>query len=298
MKSKTISFILLATLAMACNPCYYQICSLKSDSPSFNEEKMVYEDNNCIISYNFWCESGNPGFVITNKTKQTLYVDLSASFFIKNGLAYDYYLDRRYMSSHTNAYFSYNQQAYMQGGQIRPSAYPSDNMFLNNIIGIYGAKSSVGKSVAGTNGIEYGEKPVIAIPAGTSKCVSEYCIEKDLFISCDDQSDGQSKGEDIYTVRHNSNANEKSVKEGIKSYSEDNTPLTFSNIISYRIGENKELTQIKNSFYVNETNNIFSKKEYTASYYKDCLGKKRKGHFMKDKKMNRFYNIYYTSDFK
>lgn len=33
---------------------------------------MVYEDDNCTITYNFWKENGEIGFVFTNKTSENL----------------------------------------------------------------------------------------------------------------------------------------------------------------------------------------------------------------------------------
>ena len=55
---------------------------------------LLYEDDNCTIFYNFWENGGNIGFKFYNKTDKIIDIDLSRSFFVKNGVAYDYYQDR------------------------------------------------------------------------------------------------------------------------------------------------------------------------------------------------------------
>ena len=55
---------------------------------------LLYEDDNCAVFYKFWSDGGDAGFEFYNKTDKIIYLDLSKTFFIKNGVAYDYYQDQ------------------------------------------------------------------------------------------------------------------------------------------------------------------------------------------------------------
>jgi len=50
---------------------------------------LVYEDDQCKVSYNLWSNGGDAGFVFQNKTDQNIYLDLGESFFIINGVAHN-----------------------------------------------------------------------------------------------------------------------------------------------------------------------------------------------------------------
>ena len=65
----------------------------------FSNERMAYDDENCSIVYNMWGYHGDAGFIIKNKTKQMMFVDLSKCFMVNNGLTYDYFQNRASSSS-------------------------------------------------------------------------------------------------------------------------------------------------------------------------------------------------------
>ena len=99
---KTLKNILIVTvfvcLLSACKSTqyYYQISQTKPVDESIvksdnDDNGYYYQDENCRVAYNFWCEKGDAGFVITNLTDQVLYVMMDKSFFIKNGVSYDYF---------------------------------------------------------------------------------------------------------------------------------------------------------------------------------------------------------------
>lgn len=87
-------FLLLIISFFSCqSPNYYQIYKTKPISRETNTDgnnPLVYEDENCKISYNFWNHGGNVSFEFQNKTDKTIHLNLDNSFFIKNGIAYDY----------------------------------------------------------------------------------------------------------------------------------------------------------------------------------------------------------------
>lgn len=74
---------------------FYQVYKTSSSlQVSEEEDNLYYEDENCIVSYNLWSEEGNAGFQFYNKTEETIYLNLAKSFFVLNGIAYDYFKNR------------------------------------------------------------------------------------------------------------------------------------------------------------------------------------------------------------
>ena len=59
-----------------------------------SESVVKFEDENCIVYYNFWGENGDIGFTIYNKNVENLYLHLDECFYVENGFAYDYYQNR------------------------------------------------------------------------------------------------------------------------------------------------------------------------------------------------------------
>ena len=55
----------------------------RQEDISIKDDRLVYEDANCKISYNFWCEGGYSGFEFHNKTDQMIKIDLSECFLSK-----------------------------------------------------------------------------------------------------------------------------------------------------------------------------------------------------------------------
>src|SRR5690625_7764154 len=87
-------FLLLIISFFSCqSPNYYQIYKTKPISRETNTDgnnPLVYEDENCTISYDFWNHGGNLSFEFPNKTDKTIQLHRDNSFFRKNGIAYDY----------------------------------------------------------------------------------------------------------------------------------------------------------------------------------------------------------------
>ena len=116
---------------------------------------LVYEDNNCQVSYNFWGDKGNIGFNFYNKTDKDIYLNLSESYFILNGVANDYFRDRSFTS---------------EGGSA---------IYLSSYFWLIGATTTTKTSVTQK------EKGIIGIPPKASKNISEYLITNDILRTCD-----------------------------------------------------------------------------------------------------------------
>lgn len=155
-----------------------------SDAFTKTEHGYEFENANCIINYNFWGEEGYAGFMVSNKTTEIMYIDLSKSFFIRNGKAFDYYKNR---------------------------------IFEND---------SSEKVV---------EKPFVAIPPSSSKIISEYTIFKCLVLNCELNRFPEEQDSILYDIW--------------------DTPLQFSNYITYKVGDNGEEVTIQNHFYISKITN-------------------------------------------
>ncbi|MBR4137955.1 MAG: hypothetical protein IKU05_06035 [Bacteroidales bacterium] len=123
---------------------------------------LKYEDDNCVILYNFWGENGDIGFVIYNKNDENLYLHLDECFFVENGFAYDYYQNRIYTNNSTS---NSSSAIYIP---------------INNYFAVSGSDS---KSV--TNSVSVVEKSIISVPSQDSKKISEFTIIKQVYRDCD-----------------------------------------------------------------------------------------------------------------
>ncbi len=82
---KTILIALLVLINLSsCVTSYYQVYDTET-------ENVIFQDENCSVSYSLWADNGNPGFAFYNNADENLYIDLNESFFVINGWAKDYY---------------------------------------------------------------------------------------------------------------------------------------------------------------------------------------------------------------
>lgn len=173
MKHNLLSLLVVAMLLSSCSQLYNFVQVLEAQSSSVKSEdgRLVYEDENCTIYYALWSEGGKATFAIYNKTDEMLIVDPSKSFFIKNGIAQDY----------------------------------------------------------------FSGEPIIAIPSHTKRIMSESPLMEELLLDCD---------LDRYPAE----------KASI-SYDETNSPLRFTNFITYHIGNSTQEKVIENKFYIAKVTN-------------------------------------------
>lgn len=133
---------------------YQQIATLSSDSVTLNDDgSFAYEDAIITIEYDFWSEAGKFFFTVTNNTDEDIWLDLSNSYFVNNGYAFDYYQARTYITSSRDL----------------------SSTRLNSV--------TARTSESGTS-IEYEEKPVVCIPARASKVFQEFEVSSSVFLEC------------------------------------------------------------------------------------------------------------------
>lgn len=117
------------------------------------------------------------GFSFFNKTEENIYLNLDECFFVNNGVASDYYLDRELtQSSNVGSKSSRKNGA---------SAALTGLNFLG-LIQINQRAAEVSESLMTSSGssVSVKEKKIITIPPGTLKFISEYNITESLYRDC------------------------------------------------------------------------------------------------------------------
>ena len=230
---KKIIFILIILLLSSCSSYfYYQVIKTTpvSNDIKVSSTGLVYEDTNCVITYNLWSEGGNIGFKFYNKTDNDIYINLEKCFFVKNGEAYNYFKNRTYTTSSS------------VGSTQSVGISASKSMTGFNYLDLIQTNSkSVNESVANleTSGtaVSYGEFKVICIPSKTYKYIKEYKILESTYRDCDL----------IRYPEHNE------INSFI--FTIENSPVVCSNQIEYKVGLNSSAINIENKFFISEVTN-------------------------------------------
>lgn len=218
---------------------YYQICDVSSQLPVIGEGNYQYKDASCSLTYDFWTNGGNPGFVFTNNSDAIIYIDLDKSFFIKNGKAFNYFLNRKTSTTHSTGQSS----SATKSGTI----YGYWTNYISYYPGSLSASIGSGSSSSQSFTVCYEEQCVIAIPPHSSKTVYEYAVSPDIFTDCD----------------YNTTPNKKQAPT--YQFSLTDTPISFSNYITYRVGNDPSEHTISNDFFINST----------SFYHYDAIHEKR-----------------------
>lgn len=250
--------ILCASMLVSCGSTYkyVQVCTAKSmnntTTAQSTEEGLLYENEDCIVKYNLWSNGGDAGFVFYNKTNKVIHVDLSQTFLIKNGIAYDYYIPQTVTKSGCSSVGVATSATYAESYSATGHAAVGVKVGAATTNGnVTASKSAVGASwsdaifgsLTATNIVSYcaatsvttTEQPILSIPPKSSKVISGYAISKGLLLDCD--------------------LNKYPANSAKLTFNEDNSPLTFANYITYFVGEEQENKVIENKFYIAEVAN-------------------------------------------
>lgn len=160
---KILIAVLTTVMFTACvSTSFYQVYkTIPSENTILKDNQLVYEDNHCIVYYNLWDEGGNMGFRFYNKSNENIYVNLEESFFVLNGISYNYYKNRTYTNSTSSG--TANQQLPDKKNGGNPV-----NVITNSAYSV-----------------SYNEEKIVCIPPQTAKIISEYSINKSLIRDCD-----------------------------------------------------------------------------------------------------------------
>ena len=256
------SMLCAAVLSTSCSTTnYYQLYKASPQTSMAQSSALVYEDANCTVTYNLWGESGNAGFKFSNKTNEAIFINLSESYFILNGIAYDYFKNRIVTES-SGQTISQSKKTTVQ--------MPVYNNFFWPIIGA----QSVSASAANTSSysVAYTETKIVAVPPKTAKVFSEYYINKEFIKDCS-------------LPKYPSKKQVQPV-----TFSNTDSPLVFSNRISYSVGTGNAV-KFENAFYVSEISNHPGDEFITQERIKEC-GETVNVRTFNHKAANSFYVSY------
>ena len=234
MKTRLFFLTVLITvlLASCVSTTYYQVYkATPTGKTTLKEDLLIFEDQNCVVSYNLWDEGGNCGFKFYNKTTQNIYLHLEDSFFILNGISNNYYKNRVYTTSNNT------RLATSRNTNVSKSIAGANFLNLNQSASI-SATNSVGVVSSSGSSVAYNEEQIVCIPGMTAKIITEYSINSSLIRDCD-------------LLRYPS---EKQIKP--RTYTKSNSPLVFSNRITYIPANTMIPEKIENEFYVSEITNL------------------------------------------
>lgn len=222
---------------------FYQVFNVKPmDSAITTMDELFFENEDCKITYNLWSDGGNIGFNFLNKTDSDIYIKLNESNFIFNGFAYDYFKNRTFTTSQSK---STSANAKSTG------SVAITEVNINKAIQSNKVKRSSSANVGFTAGsaVSIREDSIVRIPSKTTKRISEYQISNNLFRDCD-----------LYRY-----PKRKQIKS--MSFEVKNSPIVFSNRITFRINGQKRF--VENKFYVSEITNYpqsaFLERKYDTS---------------------------------
>ena len=258
-----LAAVIFAVLSFQSCGTYYEYIQLLSTKPvqenapiTQTNGGVLYEDEDCAIFYRFWDERGNPGFEFYNKTDKIIYIDLSKTFFIKNGTAYDYFQQQtitntQSSSASTSEYFKLS---------ATHSYSPSISQYYSGNFGYTPTASSLTTNVTTTtinstsqtstsafySSISTTNNPILLIPPKSSKFICNFYITESEIVDCNLKYYPEQSSKIEYTI--------------------ENSPIIFGNYITFKVGENSQYRNIKNEFYVSEISN-YAKQE-VSNYVK------------------------------
>ena len=158
---KKILFALFIAITFMLSSCstmnytsYSQVGTLKSEEVEMNDDgSFVYNTSDIMIVYDFWSEYGRFSFTVMNDSDQDIYWNLSESFYINNGHAYDYYENKM--------------------------KYKFNDVKNSVAVGLYSSVVSQTKNIEAIP-----EKTIVCIPAHSYKVFTKYETTSVLYRQC------------------------------------------------------------------------------------------------------------------
>ncbi len=234
--------VILALAAMLLASCstktFVQIVDVDSNLSKV-DNNYVFNDGKIKVIYDFWDNYGQAGFMVENLTDEIMYIDLANSFFVRNGVAYDYYKNRVYSKGSSTT----------KSSAVSLSAAKFGFWLFSGLPGAKTLTVSEAAASSSSSSTSVAEKEIQAIPAHTCKFISEYAVVDDVMQDC--------------SIRLFPKKN----KPEVKAFDGNESPLTFSNVITYKVGEEGKATTVTQDFSVIGYGNYRTKEVYAKVYY-------------------------------
>ncbi len=242
----SILAILFLTISCSSTTYYYQLYKTSSNDLKEKDDNLVFENEDLKVTYNFWGKFGNGNFYVFNKTDQNIFIDKRLSHLIRNGSAETYFQNRVY----TNSEASSSSVTTNRSSSIRSINQTSNG----GILDLFGSSSTTkNASVMQGYAVSYQEMELICLPPKAGKVLFGYNLSSEVYRDCE-------------FLRF---PNKKSIAP--KTFTKKTTPLSFTNYITYLIGEDsKEHKVISNKFWVSEVINYPSRDFKDRGPLKSC----------------------------
>jgi hypothetical protein len=267
--STTLLTIAIASILSSCSTSFYQVYETKASSPvNENENSFVYEDENCIINYNFWTEGGIIWFKFYNKTEDDIHLHLDKSYLVLNDVAMNYYQNRVFTYS-TSSGIAISKTGEIQSSITGLNAF--NNLQTNK------ASTSTMRTGTRTSGeaVSFNEEKMIIIPGKTAKILQEHTINSSIYRDCN-------------LLRYPGSKAGSSV-----NFLETNSPIIFKNLLQYSSKGSEVLKTVENHFFISTISNFNASGMYNYIYPEFC-GKKStiRSKIDVQRSPKKFYNSY------
>ena len=249
-KNLFVAIGLLIILLTSCSPIYFQIYTVEPVGNLITKEgEIVYDDENFKVIYDLWSNGGDPGFEFVNKSDKNIYLNLAESFFIINGISYNYYKQRVFSNSRSLAVST------SLGLQKVGAVTGRNNLNLNQTYAI-SSTSTMSTLLSTASSYAYAEEKTVCIPPRSSKFIREYSINENRIKSCDLPSRPPKQIKNVKAIY----------------YSKEQSPIVFRNRISYFLEKNDSVISFENEFYLKEVTNLRRNMVFEDKKFKDCGG--------------------------
>lgn len=271
---KLLLLLSLYCCITACSPAVYQqIATLKSEQVKIGDKGQFLADTpDFSVAYDFWAPYGTVAFVVKNKTDKDIYLNMSESYFIHNGYAYDYYLGRVYISSaRTSLGATFPISTYSNSNKFNHSSLLSETSAQHQM--------NITTQTAGSSyavGVEYVEQKIICIPARSHKHFEYFSVQPKPYRDCG-------------FIR-----NPKTKESAELQFTAEDSPFVIENRLMFEVDGNK--VPINHIFYVGKLQNVKESTVVEDVATKKCNGA-NSSNLLKFHKMlspDRYY-ITYTS---
>ena len=241
---------------------------MASEDLIMQDNSMVYENDECQVSYNLWSDGGLVSFAFKNKTGKDIFINMNESFLIVNGNAHNYFEDKAYTYEYT--------MGYGYGEILGVNMMGRDAIWANHSYtgSVNLAKSESTKSAI-SESVTIKEQDIICIPAYSYKIISKFRLMPDIFLKCNKKSDYPS------------------IKASIMSYSQDNSPIIMNNRLTYGFSNDNMDKHLDNILWLSEINNYSGKAAIEGREEKGCYDSySKRVNYFKIGTPSQFYRVY------
>ncbi|MES2616776.1 MAG: hypothetical protein V4613_02800 [Bacteroidota bacterium] len=218
MKTNTLFSILIVATLYSCSSEFYQAYKLDSTEVVFKDKKFIFENDEILISYNFWSNGINKPYTIYNKTDSIIFLDMENSHYAINGKGNSYYRNRVLTSQNTTG--------------SETAINWASKYFNTPLIETSSVKSS------NTNGVYIFEPTIVRIYPKTFVDIWGLNFIPVQFLSCDLKPASANSSKSTLVIQR------------------DKTPISIVNSLKYGFSLKQEKNHtIVNNFWVSEVTN-------------------------------------------